>query len=93
MNRVLMLLGICLGWAGGNVSFGMALAAIKCGRKVERIGWNGRSMFLELQVPDQHSKITFQYPYFTIPGCEEGTRLIPYSPTIVDMMSEDWRIL
>jgi|FLOH01.1.fsa_nt_gi hypothetical protein len=72
--------------------FGWAIQAIKRGEKVCRSGWNGKGMFLELQVPDFRSKMTFPYPYFTIPNCEEGTRLIPYAPTIVDIMSEDWEI-
>lgn len=75
------------------MTFGVALEHLKKGLKVARHGWNGKGMCLELQVPDEHSKMTFPYPYFTIPNCEEGTRLIPYSPTIVDIMSEDWQIV
>lgn len=76
-----------------GLTFGTAIEYLKLGRKVARKGWNGRRMFLELQVPDENSKMTFAYPFFTIPNCEEGTRRIPYAPTIVDIMSEDWELL
>ena len=76
-----------------GMTFGLAIEALKKGLKVARNGWNGRGMFLELQVPDKHSKMTFPYPYFTIPECKEGTRRIPYAPTIVDIMQQDWRIV
>jgi len=75
------------------MNFGKAIEALKEGKKVARNGWNGRGMFLQLQVPDENSKMTFPYPYFTIPNCEEGTRVIPYASTIVDIMSEDWEIV
>ena len=75
------------------LTFGLAIEAVKIGKKITRKGWNGSGMFLELQVPDEHSKMAFPYPYFTIPGCDEGVRRIPYNPTIVDIMSEDWDIL
>lgn len=73
--------------------FGYALDNLKLGKKVAREGWNGKGMYLKLQVTNEHSKMTFDYPYFTIPNCEEGERLIPYSPTIVDIMSDDWSVV
>lgn len=76
-----------------GMPFGLALEAMKKGLKVARTGWNGKGMFLEMQLPDVHSKMTFPYPYFTIPDCEEGVRRIPYASTIVDIMSDDWRIV
>lgn len=76
-----------------GMSFGHALEAAKKGHKIARAGWNGKGMFLQLQSPDENSKMTFPYLYFTIPDCEEGTRLIPYGGTIVDYMSDDWVIV
>jgi len=76
-----------------RLDFGLALRLLKEGKKIARKGWNGKGMFLELQVPDEHSKMTFAYPFFTIPDCEEGTRRIPYASTIVDIMSEDWEVV
>jgi len=74
-------------------NFGLAVEAMKKGMKVTRMGWNGKGMVLSLQLPGQNSEMTFPYPYFTIPGCEEGERKIPYCPTIVDIMSDDWIIV
>ena len=73
------------------MNFGSALLALKNGTKMQRVGWNGKGMYLELQVPDEHSKMTHPYLYFTIPNCEEGTRRIPYVCTTVDMFAEDWQ--
>jgi len=76
-----------------GLDFGEAIRCIKKGLKVARKGWNGKGMFIELQSPDENSLMTFPYPYFTIPNCEEGIRRIPYASTIVDIMSEDWEIV
>ena len=35
-----------------------AIDVLKAGGKVRRQGWNGQGMYLELQVPDAHSKMT-----------------------------------
>lgn len=76
-----------------NMSFGLAMEAIKRGFSVQRRGWNGGGMFLTLQEPDSQSKMTYPYPYLTIPGCAEGTKLLPWQAAIVDIMSDDWLIL
>lgn len=43
--------------------FGTALQALKENHKVARKGWNGNGIFLELQVPDENSKMTQPYIY------------------------------
>ena len=77
-----------------KMTFGAALEHIKADSncRMSREGWNGKGMYLKMQRPDENSFMTFPYPYFTIPECEEGTRRIPYNPTLVDIMSEDWEI-
>ena len=40
------------------MDFGEALKVLKGGGKVQRAGWNGKGMWLMLQVPDAHSKMT-----------------------------------
>jgi hypothetical protein len=74
-------------------NFGLAVEAMKKGMKATRMGWNGKGMVLQLQPPSDNSEMTFPYPYFTIPDCEEGERKIPYVPTIVDVMSDDWIVV
>lgn len=47
--------------AGDEMDFGAALVALKSGQRVSRAGWNGKGMWLELQRPDAHSKMTLPY--------------------------------
>ena len=41
--------------------FGWALSKLRCGWPVRRRGWNGKGIFIKLQVPDEHSKMTSPY--------------------------------
>ena len=34
----------------------LALSKLRCGWPVRRRGWNGKGIFIKLQVPDEHSK-------------------------------------
>lgn len=43
--------------------FGWALSKLRCGWPVRRRGWNGKGIFIKLQVPDEHSKMTSPYIY------------------------------
>lgn len=67
-------------------NFGWALEALQLGRKVAREGWNGKGMFLSLQVPDEHSKMKQPYIYITPVGGE----LVPWVASHPDLLSEDW---
>lgn len=72
--------------------FGIALWALKEGKKVTRKGWNGKGMWLELQKPDEHSKMTLPYIYLNYPKCDtypNGAR-VPWLASQTDMLSEDW---
>jgi hypothetical protein len=68
------------------LNFGDAILALKQGKRVCRDGWNGKNMYLELQVPDEHSKMTLPYIYmFTAQG-----DLVPWLASQADMLGEDW---
>ena len=68
------------------MNFGWALEMLKAGNRVEREGWNGCGMWLELQVPDEHSKISLPYIYMsTVTG-----DLVPWLASQTDMLAEDW---
>jgi hypothetical protein len=71
------------------MNFGQAIEAMKAGAKVTREGWNGKGMWLALQVPDQHSKM--QQPYIYM--CPVGGKLVPWLASQSDMLAEDWQIL
>jgi hypothetical protein len=45
------------------MNFGWAIEEMKKGNKVAREGWNGKGIFIELQVPDAYSKMTHPYIY------------------------------
>lgn len=77
------------------MDFGEALKALKAGHEVCRDGWNGKGMWLELQVPDAGSKMTLPYIYIEYPkghvAYSEGSR-VPWLASQTDMLAEDWRI-
>ena len=74
-------------------NFGMALGLLKAGRKVARKGWNGKDMWLCLQIPDEHSKMTLPYIYIEYPkghpAYPEGSR-VPWLASQTDLLSNDW---
>ena len=76
--------------------FGDALAALKQGKRVAREGWNGKGMWLALQVPDEHGKMTLPYIYIEYPeghpAYPKGSR-VPWLASQTDMLAEDWLIL
>jgi hypothetical protein len=71
------------------LNFGQAIEAMKTGSKVSRDGWNGKGMWIALQVPDQHSKM--QQPYIYM--CPVGGKLVPWLASQADMLANDWQIL
>jgi Protein of unknown function (DUF2829) len=67
-------------------TFGWALDELKAGFKVAREGWNGKGMWLALQVPDAHSKMTLPYIYMRT---AQGD-LVPWLASQTDMLATDW---
>lgn len=83
------------------LDFGDAIRLLKDGAKVARTGWNGKGLWLELQTPDQHSKMTLPYVYMcypdtpasaTAPANHVGAR-VPWLASQTDMLAEDWVIV
>lgn len=68
------------------MDFGWALNALKNGNKVARSGWNGKNMWLHLQVPDAHSKMTLPYIYMKTVQND----LVPWLASQTDMLANDW---
>jgi hypothetical protein len=71
------------------MNFGEALDALKRGRKVTRDGWNGKGMWLALQVPDAHSKMSRPYVYMRT----VDDQLVPWVASQSDLLVEDWAIV
>lgn len=57
------------------------------GDKVSREGWNGPGQFLELQVPDEHSKMTLPYIFI---NTVTGDR-VPWLASQTDILADDWK--
>lgn len=71
------------------MDFGGAIQTMREGRRVGRSGWNGKGMWLEIQFPDEHSKMTLPYIYMsTVQG-----DLVPWLASQTDMLSDDWEVV
>ena len=58
-------------------------------QRVCRAGWNGKDMYLELQVPDANSKMSLPYVYMkTVQG-----DLVPWLCSQTDLLATDWQIV
>ena len=80
------------------MNFGNALEALKEGKRVARRGWNGKGIYLELQRPDAHSKMTLPYIYVVTNGLvtdnpEAPKGVVPWLASQTDLLSEDWVIV
>lgn len=80
------------------MNFGEAISNLKAGWKVRRKGWNGKGIFLELQVPDEHSKMTHPYIFIDSTGLQTENPVapknrVPWLASQTDMLSEDWEVL
>lgn len=67
-------------------NFGSVLQLIRDGSRWTRKGWNGPGQFIELQVPDEHSKMTKPYIFITT---VQGDR-IPWLASQTDLLANDW---
>ena len=78
-----------------ELNFGQAIALLKEGRRVARKGWNGKGIFIELQRPDMHSKMTSPYIFINTTGLQTDNpdapkSLVPWLASQTDTLAEDW---
>lgn len=71
------------------MNFGEAINSLRNGCTVARSGWNGKNMFLGLQVPDEDSVMTLPYIYMFTAQSD----LVPWLASQMDMLSDDWEII
>lgn len=89
------------------MTFGEALDALKQGRKVARLGWNGKGMFLVLQPGsevsglDMRNYLAREYygsslvriaPHIDLKAADD-TYVVGWTASQQDMLSEDWTIV
>ena len=78
-----------------NLNFGQALELLKQSKEVARAGWNGKGLWVELQTPDEHSKMTLPYLYLNYPTDSQNTpgARVPWLASQTDMLAEDWGVV
>lgn len=69
-----------------KLSFSDALEHLKFGNRVARAGWAKKGVWVEIQMPDENSKMTRSYIYMNLVGGD----LVPWIPSQLDVMAEDW---
>lgn len=92
-----------------GMTFGLAIEALKAGKKVARAGWNGKGMWLIL-VPGQHAvNFTEGSPYmkaglthgeilshidmYTVNAQGRRAMLPGWAASQTDMLAEDWAVV
>ena len=70
------------------MNFGEALEVLKAGGRVTREGWNGKGMYVELQTPDDNSKM--RRPYLFMRPVDGG--LVPWVASQSDLLADDWLV-
>lgn len=74
---------------GEGFDFGKALEWLRAGCRVHRLGWNGKGMWLELQRPDEHSKMSL--PYIFMKTADDHR--VPWLASQTDMLANDWGVI
>jgi len=70
-----------------NMSFGLALEAMKKGESVHLPSWQ-KDVKIKAQFPDKNSKMTAPYLYV-----ESRFGKVPWKETMIELFSEDWQIV
>ena len=83
---------------GERGDFGFALQHLKAGCKLRRAGWNGKGIHIELQVPDENSKMSHPYIFIDTTGLqtdnpEAPKNRVPWLASQTDMLAEDWELV
>lgn len=77
------------------MNFGEAIEALKQGKRVQRQGWNGKGMHLELWTPGQdHLPATSNFRKFDpliAMLTAQGTMQPGWLASQADMLAEDWQ--
>jgi hypothetical protein len=69
-----------------GLTFGLGLEAMKMGLKIRLPYW-AEDVFLSIQSPDAHSKMTAPYIYVT-----SRFGLVPWVATQIEIFSEKWQV-
>lgn len=80
------------------IDFSEVIQLLSLGKSFSRAGWNGKGLFITLQVPDEHSKMTAPYVYLSTPTIGHDTdgnnipawNRIPWICSQSDLLAKDW---
>lgn len=77
------------------MDFGKAIQLLKEGKKLAREGWNGKGIFIKLQVPDENSFMTQPYIYIETFNLDTNNEKapkgrVPWLASQTDMLANDW---
>ena len=72
------------------MSFSLALDALKHGRKVARVGWSGKDMWIKALYPAAGESLMSQ-PYMYMRTADD--QFIPWLCSQADMFAEDWILI
>ena len=72
-----------------NHGIGWAVKQMADGERATREGWNGPGQYLELQVPDERSKMSLPYVFITTVTGEK----VPWVCSQSDLLAVDWQVL
>lgn len=74
----------------GAMTFGLAIEALKKGRKVTRAGWNGKGMFLFLVSGGTFHEVEYR-PHINMRAVDG--QIIPWTANQSDVLAEDWMMV
>lgn len=80
-----------------GLTFGLALEALKLGKKVAREGWNGKGMWLKLVPAGLADAVAFQHaalrplPWIGMKTADEC--FVPWLASQTDMLADDWQVV
>lgn len=88
------------------MTFSSALMQLKAGKKVRRVGWNGKNMWLDMITPDVGTVFGWYLPTDRdgqpIAKCPRGAyigmktaddKFVPWLCSQTDMLAEDWELV
>ena len=79
-----------------SVDIGFALFHLRRGERLARRGWNGKDLWLKLQVPAEHTEMTLPYIYIEYPighPAYPGGSRVPWLASQTDLLADDWFIV
>ncbi|WP_455424810.1 DUF2829 domain-containing protein [Dryocola sp. LX212] len=87
-----------------GLNFGLAIEALKSGKRVARAGWNGKGMWLDLVLSPRSGGARADQLHYTIGGLDNGLLpwigmktaddcFVPWLASQTDVLAEDWQII